>query len=396
MLIEDGIIQKIARSIQDDDAKLLPTQNCWASVGFMDIGVQVGEPGFEHRETLESVCAAAAAGGYTAIASFPNTQPVVQSKSEVQFLRRFTEQQLVDILPIAAITKDTKGKDLTEMYDLSRHGVIAFSDGDHSIQHAGVLLRAMQYANGFNGTIIHHPNDMNISSDGQMHEGSVSTRLGIKGIPSLAEELMLLRDIELLDYTHGRLHVHLLSTAESVNVIQRAKERGLSITASTSPLHLNFNHEALNNFDSQFKVSPPLRAESDRQTLLKGVKEGIINCISSAHRPLEHEAKFLEFPYAEFGTLGLQTALSLCLKVLTPERTIEILSYKNRQAFHLDVPTIKEGAVANLAVFDVDTEWTVTASSLYSISKNTPLLGQVLNGKVLYTFNRGFFSTNTV
>ncbi|MEM1327831.1 MAG: dihydroorotase [Bacteroidota bacterium] len=391
ILIEDGIIQRIAQNISDDSANVLPAEGCWASIGFMDIGVQVGEPGLEHRETLESVCAAAAAGGYTAIASFPNTEPVVQSKSELRFLNRYSESQLVDILPIGAITKNTAGKDLTEMYDLSANGAIAFSDGDHTIQHSGVLLRALQYAKGFNGIIIHHPDDAHISGEGQMHEGSVSTQLGLKGIPSLAEELMLLRDIELLDYTNGQLHVHLISTAESVHIIRRAKERGLNIAASTSPLHLNYNHESLSDFDTQFKVKPPLRAASDQQALLKGIQEGVIDCISSAHTPLEQEAKFLEFPYAEFGALGLQTALSLCLQVLTPEETIDILGYKNRKAFGLDIPTIKEGKMANLTVFHPEATWKVRESTLMSVSKNSPLLNHMIKGEVWFTFNKGYF-----
>lgn len=389
VLIENGIIQAITSEVKAEKATVVDGRNCWLSIGFMDIGVQIGEPGLEHREDLNTVTAAAAAGGYTAIAAFPNTLPVIQSKSGIQFLKNYSTQQLVDVLPIGAVTHKTEGEDLTEMYDMAQSGAVAFSDGGQAIQNAGVLLRAMQYVKAFQGIIIHHPNEQHIAGEGQIHEGSVSTQLGLKGIPSLAEELMLQRDIELLDYANTRLHVYMVSTTESVSILKRAKERGLKITASTSPLHLTTTHEALSEFNAQLKVLPPLREEKDRVALLNGIEQGVIDCITSAHVPLEQEKKFLEFSYADFGAIGLETALSICLQVLSPEQLITILAYQNRKALKQTIPTIAVGEVANITLFDPELEWTVTESSLHSKSKNTPFLGKQLKGKVQLTMNRG-------
>jgi len=391
LFIQDGIIKDIQTEIAIENAEMIDGKGCYLSIGWMDFGVQIGEPGFEHREDLQSVSAAAAAGGFTEIAAFPNTKPVIQNKSDVSFLKQFSKNQLINIIPIGAISHDTAGKEITEMYDMHRSGAIAFSDGKKSIQHAGLMLRALQYVKAFNGIIVQHPNDYSIASDGQMHEGSISTRLGMKGIPSLAEELMLQRDIELLDYTDSRLHIHNISTAESVGIIRRAKERGLKITASVAALNLAYTDNALATFDPNYKVQPPLREDTDRKALLKGIKEGVIDFVTSNHVPLEQEVKFLEFAYAEVGTIALETAVATSTTalqgVLQTEEVIEKWTHASRKALQISIPEIAIGQIANLTLFDPEKEWVVTAKNLYSKSKNTPYISQKIKGKVVMTFN---------
>jgi len=393
VFIQNGIIKEIQPDLSIESAEVIHAKDCYLSIGWTDIGVQIGEPGYEHREDLESVTKAAVAGGFTTIAAFPNTHPVIQSKSEVNFLRQYAANSIVDILPIGAITHTTEGTELTELYDMRKSGAIAFSDGEKSIQHTGVMLRALQYVKAFDGIIMNHPHDKYIAGDGQMHEGSISTRLGMKGIPSLSEELMLQRDIELLDYADSRLHVHNISTTESVSLIRRAKERGLRITASVSALHLAFTEESLANFDTSFKVIPPLRAKTDQEALKKGLADQTIDFISSNHVPLEEEAKFLEFPYAKFGVIALQTAVTSSIKsmsdLLSAEQIIEKWAHQSRKALELDVPTIKTGTKANLTLFDPNKTWEVSKNNLYSKSKNSPFLGKLIKGKTILVINNG-------
>ncbi|MEM0991439.1 MAG: dihydroorotase [Bacteroidota bacterium] len=390
IFVVNGVIEDIQAQIEVADAEKIEANGTWTSIGYMDIGTQIGEPGYEHREDFQTVTAAAAAGGFTAIASFPNTHPVIQSKAKVNFLKNYAKENLVNFLPIGATTKDTEGKEMTEMYDMHQAGAIAFSDGEKPIQDTGMLLRVLQYAKAFNGIVVNHPHDQFVGQ-AQMHEGSVSTKLGMKGIPSLSEELMLQRDIELLAYTNSRLHVHNISTATAVEMIQAAKARGLNITASVSALHLLFNHNALSDFNPNFKVLPPLREETDRIALLQGVADGTIDCITSNHVPYEVESKFLEFSYAKFGAIALETAFitswNALQSVLSPAQIIERWAFASRKAFDLNIPSIEVGAKANLTVFDPEKTWTVKGTSLYSKSKNSPFIGQQIIGKTILTIN---------
>ncbi|MEM9886353.1 MAG: dihydroorotase [Bacteroidota bacterium] len=392
LLIEDGIIKSIQKEIVAKDAEQIEGKEACLSIGWLDVGTQIGEPGYEHREDFESITAAAAAGGFTALATFPNTHPVIQSKAKVNFLRNYSNGNLVNFLPIGAATKDTAGQEMTEMYDMYKAGAVAFSDGKKSIQDTGMLLRVFQYTKAFDGIVINHPHD-HFASHAQMHEGSVSTRLGLKGIPSLAEELMLQRDIKLLNYTEGRLHVHNISTAKSVHIIRSAKKRNLKVTASVAALNLLFNHEALADFDPNFKVLPPLREESDRKALIEGLQDGTIDFITSNHVPYEVESKFLQFSYAEFGVIGLETAFSNSLQalkeVLNLEEIIEKWAYANRRALGIDIPIIKVGELANLTLFHPERSWKVEEKSIRSKSKNSPFIGQRLLGKTLLTVNKG-------
>lgn len=387
ILIHDGKITAIAPNIPSEDALILTFPNLHISIGWLDIGVQTGEPGLEQREDLQSVTQAAASGGFTAIALFPNTQPVVHSRTDVLFFRNFAKHNLVDLFPIGAVTWNTDGKDISEMYDMYQYGAVAFSDGKQSIQHAGVMLRALEYVKSFDGIIINHPNDQMIAADGQMHEGTMSTRLGLPGIPRLAEELMLHRDLELLAYTQSRLHVQNISTAAAVSMIRQAKQKGLRVTASLSAMHLALTDDALDGFQVQCKVQPPLRESSDIYALIEGLKDGTIDTITSNHVPLELEAKMLEFPYAKAGAIGLETTFAVAHTALGASYSlsdlITCLTKQSRTLLDIAIPKIAVGEIADLTLFDPTKVWTFERQAIQSKSQNTPFIGKEFKGKVL-------------
>ncbi len=389
ILIDKGIIKKIGTKLTEPKAQLIVSKDLYVSIGWLDIGVQTGEPGFEHREDFQTLSNAAAAGGYTGLACFPNTLPTIQSKSEILFLKN--QSTLVDFFPIGALSQDCKGKDLAELYDMASVGSLAFSDGLHSIQSSGLMKRGLEYVKGINGLIVNHPHDKELAEGGQLHEGTVSTSLGMKGLPNLAEEIMLKRDLDLLAYTDSRLHVHNISTAGAVQLVKTAKQKGLKVTASVAAVNLIFDHHALENFDTNFKILPPLRTPKDVKALIKGLKEGIIDCISSSHIPLEKEAKELEFLYADFGMIGLETTFALLhshlAKNLTLEVLIDKLTYASRKILQIAPPQIKEDTIANLTLFDPNLEWTFTKKHIHSKSKNTPFVDTSFTGNVLGVIN---------
>lgn len=392
LLIKDGIIVKIGKRITNTEAQIIDNQGVYVSAGWLDIGVQVCDPGFEHREDLETVAHAAMAGGFTGIATQPNTSPTVHSKSQVLYLKNNTLDQLVDFHPMAAVSHDCEGKDITEMIDMYHAGAVAFTDGKNSIQDNGMMMRALQYVKTFDGLIINHPHDKSVSSGGQIHEGMMSTSLGIKGIPNLAEDLMVVRDLFLAEYTDSRLHISNISTAYAVDLIRRAKKKGLKVTASVAALNLAFTDDVLTDFDSNFKVLPPLREKADQRELIKAVADGTIDFVTSNHVPWHEESKVLEFSYADYGAIGLETIFGLTNKTLNKKLTInqliEKLTIAPRKILNIDLPEIKEGANANLTIFQPNEEWTFTEKDIFSKSKNTPLVGKTLKGKVLGVVNR--------
>lgn len=396
MLIRNGVIARIAPNLDPvADAQVLEADHALVSPGWMDLGVQTGDPGYEHREDLLSATNAAVAGGFTAIACFPNTNPAIHSKSQVHYLKEAPKNKLVDCFAIGAVSQDCEGKDITEMHDMRAAGAVAFSDGKKPVQHNGLMLRALQYVNAFEGVVMNQPLDNGLAGGGQMHEGIVSTSLGLRGISSTAEELMVQRDLFLAEYTGSRLHLTNLSTARSVEMVRQAKQRGLKVSASVAVMNLIFEDNVLGDFDSNFKVMPPLRSRHDRDALLEGLLDGTIDAISANHVPLDEESKKLEFPYAGFGAIGLQTAYA-ALNTHLGERLsanlwVEKIAIRPRLILGLDVPALEEGAVANLTVFDPRKAWTFTESANRSKSKNTPFLGAALQGKVLATVNRELF-----
>ena len=387
ILIKDGRIVAIAPHIPvEAGIEVLSSDHLCVSPGWIDVGVQTGDPGFEHRESLQTVALAAAKGGFTAIAPFPNTNPAIHSKSEILYIKNNTARMGVHFYPIGAISQECAGKDLAELYDMHAAGAVAFSDGKKSVQDAGLLLRAMQYVRAFNGLIINEPHHKTIAGGGQMHEGAMSTSLGLKGLPSLAEEIMVQRDLSLLEYAEGRLHIHLISTAKSVGLIRAAKKAGLPVTCSVAVANLFFTDEQLRDFDSNWKMLPPLRAQSDADALLEGLADGTIDFIVSNHTPWDEEAKNLEFPYADFGIIGLETVFSLCRtfgeKKLPLPLLVEKLSLAPRRILGLPIPECKVGATAELTVFDPFESYTFTTAHIGSKSRNTPFVGQTFRGKI--------------
>lgn len=395
IFIKNGKIESLGKGLTASGAEVFDANGACVSPGWLDLGTLVGDPGLEHREDFASVEKAARAGGYTAIACLPNTVPALHSKSEIQYVRSRSDRSLVDFLPIGAVSHDCGGKDITEMYDMRAAGAVAFSDGKKPIQDSGLLLRALQYVQPFGGTILNRPHDRTMAPGGQMHEGTMSTSLGLKGIPSLAEEVMLRRDIYLAEYTGSRLHALNISTAAAVELVRDAKARGLQVTSSVAAMNLACDDHLLSEFDANFKVMPPIRELADMEALRAGLADGTIDCITSNHVPLDPESKNLEFPFADFGAIGLETAFGLSwmhlTNLLTVSQLVEKLAILPRQVLGLPVAKIGPGVEANLTVFDPKQDWTFSRSDIHSKSKNTPFVGWRLMGKVLGVVNKGRF-----
>ncbi len=387
LLLINGTIERIGKNIDAADAEILDARGACLSPGWLDLGASVGDPGLEHREDFRSATQAAAAGGYTALACFPNTFPEIHSKSEVLYVRSFSKNNLVEFLPIGAVSHECKGKDITEMHDMHAAGAVAFSDGKKSIQDGGLMMRALQYVKPFDGVILNQPHDKSIAPGGQMNEGIVSTSLGLRGIPDMAEELMVQRDLHLVEYTDGRLHFQNISTAGAVKLIREAKKKGLRVTASVAAMNIGCDDGLLLDFDSNFKVMPPLREHSDIKAIQTGLKDGTIDCITSNHTPLDEEAKNLEFPHADFGAIGLETAFALSRthshKFLSVSQLVEKFALAPRKILGLPLPEIALGAAANFTIFDPDEQWVFSEKDIRSKSKNTPFLSWTLRGKVL-------------
>lgn len=387
ILIENGVITRIADDI-DADTELFDAEGKYVSPGFFDLNCNVGELGLETKEDLRSGTMAAAAGGFTGIALMPNTQPPVHSKSEVEYLLNRSKGNLVDVYPLGTISQKREGKDLAEMYDMYQSGAKAFTDGSRPVQDAGLMERALLYAQGFDALVFSYPEDIAIAGKAKVNEGEISTLLGMKGIPSLAEELMVARDLYLAEYTVSRIHFTTISTARSVEPIREAKRKGIEVTCDVAAHHLILTDEALLGFDSLYKVKPPLRTADDVAALIKGLKDGTIDAIVSQHTPHEIEFKDVEFEVAEYGIIGLQTAFALALKAGLPvELIVEKLAVNPREILGVELPVIAEDEKANLVVFDTDAEWEYTAANNKSKSANSPYIGQRLKGKVLLTYN---------
>ena len=393
ILVDKGKIIKIGKRIRAANARTWDVSGACVSIGFFDIGAFTGDPGFEHKEDLFSITQAAAQGGFTGIACAPNTLPVIHSKSEVQYVLNNTRNSIVDFYPIGAVSQNCEGREITEIYDMYSAGAVAFSDGFNPIQNSGLMMRSLLYVKPFDGVIINQAHDNNIAAGGMVHEGLTSTSLGLKGLPGIAEDLMVQRDIYLAEYTGSRLHVNNVSCARSVNLIAEAKSKGLRVTASVNPVNISFDDSELASFNSNLKVMPPLRAINDINALKKGLKTGVIDVLSSNHHPQDKESKHLEFANAEFGASGIGTAFSAFVtnldKTLSTGKLVEKLAVNPRKMLNLPVPEIKEGAAANLCVFDPSEEWIVKKSDLRSKSDNNPFIGKTLKGRVLGVLNNG-------
>ncbi len=391
ILVIDGIVSKIGDSITDQQAEFIDLKGAFLSPGWVDIFAHFNDPGIEYKETLETGAAAAAAGGYTRVFALPNTQPAVYSKSTVEYIVQKSKSLPVHISPIGAITKNIDGKELAEMYDMHKSGAIAFSDGLHPVQTPGLMLKAMQYVKAINKVIIQLPIDKSISKAGLINEGITSTLLGLPGIPSIGEELIIGRDIELLRYTGSKLHIAGVSTAKGIETIKAAKAEGLQISCSTTPYHLVFCDEDLTTYDTNLKTDPPLRSRSDMMALRKGVVDGSIDCIATHHFPQDWDNKTCEFEYAATGMIGLETAFAVVhdiLPELSLERLVSLFSSKASTIFSLLTNTIKEGALAEFTMFNREEVQTITTNTLKSKCRNSPFIGKPLKGKVIGIINK--------
>ncbi|GAA4511894.1 dihydroorotase [Sphingobacterium thermophilum] len=389
ILIKDGVIADINKSIKvENNVKVIDASGACVAPGFFDLNVNIGEPGYETKEDIVTGTAAAAAGGFTGIAVHPNTNPPIHSRAEVALVVNAAKGNAVDVYPIGAISKKREGNELAELYDMKVTGAIAFSDGNRSVQQAGLMGRALLYSKGFGGLIISFAQDESVAGGNQMNEGVMSTYLGMKGIPNLAESLMVSRDLYLAEYNDAPIHFTTISTAESVELIKKAKAKGLKVTCDVAAHNLVFTDEDVVGFDSNYKVSPPLRAKKDVKALLKGLKDGVIDAVVSQHTPQEVEFKNVEFHIAKNGITGLQTAFPLLLKAgLDEEQIVEKMALNPRKIVGLEVPKLEKGEKANLVVFDTKEKWVFDETTNKSKSKNNPLFGTELVGKVKLIVN---------
>lgn len=379
--IENGIITEIASEINSSDFDTLSLENLHISGGWMDASVSFGDPGFEDRETIDNGLTTAAKSGFTHIAYQPNTSPVIDNQSVVSFVQSKANYHATSLYPIGAFTKNQEGNDLSEMFDMQNAGAIAFGDYKKSISNANLLKIGLQYVQDFDGTVIAFCNDATIKGKGVVHEGIESTRLGLKGIPPLAEEVVLARNLFLLEYTGGKMHVPTVSTAQSVAMIKEAKAKGLNVTCSVAIHNLVLTDEVLSDFDTRFKVNPPLRDAFHQQALINGVLDGTIDVITSDHCAMDIEHKKMEFDMAKDGTIGLESAFGALMTKLPLELVVE----KLQAAKHLFLKksnTIKVGQKADLTLFDPSKEWTFAKTDILSKSKNAAFLNHHMKGFV--------------
>ena len=388
ILIVDGFIKKIGTNFSNsENIQEIKLDNLHVSQGWFDSSVSLGEPGFEDRETISNGLNVAAKSGFTAIALQPNSFPVIDNQSQVNFVLNKAIGFATQLYPIGALTKESAGKDMAELFDMQKAGAVAFGDYNKSLSNANLLKIALQYVQDFDGLTIAFSQDENIKGNGVANEGIVSTRLGLKGIPNLAEELQIARNLFLLEYSGGKLHIPTVSTKKSVQLIKEAKANGLNVSCSAAVHHLVLTDEKLEGFDTRYKVSPPLRTENDRKALLKGIKDGAIDMITSDHNPIDIEHKKMEFDGAKSGTIGMESAFGALMTVLPLEIVIEKLT-SGKETFGIEIQTINEGSRANITLFNPEPKNLFTKSSILSKSKNSAFLDMKLQGKVYGIVNQ--------
>lgn len=397
LYINNGKIEQIGKNLKKvDDVEIYQHKNLHLSAGWLDMKANFSDPGNEHKETIASGIKAATAGGFTAIALSPATEPVVDSKSIVEYILNQSKNSIVDLYPMGSVSKGIKGEELAELNDMHIAGAIAFTDDKSSIQNPNLLKTALLYCKSFEGLIISFADNKDLSFKGMMHEGEKSTHLGLKGIPALAEEISVNRDLYLVEYTEGKIHFNTISTSSSVDLIKEAKKKGLKVSADVGAAHLLFDDSYLEEFDSRFKVQPPFRDKKHIQALIKGLKAGTIDAICSDHQAEDIENKKREFDYAAFGIINLQTAYAAANTALKGklelEDIIDKLSQQPRKILGLQPIEIKEGANANLTLFDPDMEWVFEKKDIVSKSFNSPFIGKKLIGKSLGIINNNKMS----
>ena len=385
--IIDGKFAEIAANIANiDNLKEIQFDNLHVSQGWFDTSVCFGEPGFEERETIENGLNVAAKSGFTGVCLQPNSYPVIDNQSQINFVKSKSLGFATDLFPIGALTKNSEGKDMSELFDMKNAGAIAFGDYNKSIENANLMKIVLQYVQDFDGLIIAFSQDDDLKANGIVNEGIVATSLGLKGIPNLAEELQIARNLKLLEYSGGKLHIPTISTANSVELIREAKARGLQVTCSVAVHNLVLTDEKLRSFDTRYKLSPPLRTENDIQALIAGIADNTIDCITSDHNPIDIEHKKMEFDMAKNGTIGLESAFGSLLTILPLEKVIEKLTF-GRTIFGVENNTINIGQVANISLFETNENNVFTKDNIQSKSKNSAFLGEKMKGKVYGIYN---------
>ena len=387
--VTKGIIEEIGVSLLNiANHKEFHHDGLHISQGWFDTSVSFGEPGFEDRETIANGLEVAAKSGFTGIALQPNSYPIIDNQSQVHFVKQKAANSATELFPIGALTKGSEGKDLAELFDMKNAGAVAFGDYNKSLANANLMKIGLQYVQDFDSLVIVYSQDETIKGNGVANEGIVSTQLGLKGIPNLAEEIIVARNLFLLEYTAGKMHIPTISTAKSVALIKEAKKKGLKITCSVSVHHLVLTDEKLEGFDTRYKVTPPLRTEEDRQALIAGVLDNTIDCITSDHNPIDIENKKMEFDLAKNGTIGLESAFGALLTVLPLENIIEKLTF-GKVILNIENQSIKLNNKTSFTLFSPEENWTFGKETILSKSKNSAFLGQQMKGKVIGIYNQG-------
>ena len=397
ILIEGKVISQVADQIAvTDQVNVINAEGKIITPGLIDMHVHLREPGLEYKETIYSGTRAAAAGGFTAVASMPNTRPVADNKAVVRFIiEQAARDGAVKVYPIGSITKGSQGEELAEIADLKEAGVVALSDDGNPVVNSEIMRRALEYAQMFNLTVIDHCEDPNLSAEGFMHEGYISTLLGLRGIPAAAEEVMVARDIILAELTESPVHIAHISTVGAVNMVREAKKRGLPVTAEATPHHFTLTDEAVIGYDTATKVSPPLRSEADKEAVLQGLKDGTIDVIATDHAPHAREEKEVEYAYAPNGMVGLETVVPLVVSqliskgVLSWTDAVVTLSVSPAKILNIPGGTLSVGAAADLTIIDPEKEAVVDPKKFYSLGRNTPFKGWKLRGWPIYTIVNG-------
>ncbi|MES2515733.1 MAG: dihydroorotase [Bacteroidota bacterium] len=396
ILIEKGVITQIKKSIASEKGvKTIEGDGLHLSAGWLDMQVNFCDPGYEYKETLDNGLKSAAKGGFTSVCLMSGTNPPLHNKGQIEYVVNRAKGNLVDVLPVGTLSHNQEGKDLSEMYDMKLSGAVAFSDYKKTTKDAGLILRALQYSENINSFIMTHCDDKTISHDGLVNEGITSTKLGLKGIPALAEELMLQRNIQILEYTGGKMHVPTISTRGSVELIKKAKAKKLNITCGVAAYNLLLEDSELEGFNTNFKVNPPLRTKDDIDALKKGVADGTIDVIVSDHSPQDIESKDLEFDLADNGMVGLESCFGVLNAALSSklslETIIETLTKNPRHILGLSPVIIKENAEANLTLFNPNNKYVFKTSHIVSSNKNSGFIGKELKGEVIGVVNKNLY-----
>lgn len=380
--IQEGLIVAIDNELVKEDGETVIThKELHISQGWFDTSVSMGQPGYEERETIENGLNVAASSGFTGVALNPNTHPIIDTSATITFVKKMAEGSATQLYPIGALTRNSESKDLAELYDMQQSGAVAFGDYQIPVSNPNLLKIALQYTQGFSGLVVSFPQENKIAGKGMVHEGEISTRVGLKGIPAIAESLQIARDLHILEYAGGSLHIPTISTTQSVSLIKEAKEKGLDVTCSVAIHNLFFTDNEVSDFETRFKVLPPLRDATHRDALIEGIKDGTIDMVTSDHNPLDIERKFVEFDNAMYGAVSQEATFKALLTIVDEKKAIQLLT-AGRKRFLNTSYSIKKDSVANLTLFTTKGKDIFTESDIKSKSKNAIFINQELKGEV--------------